>query len=135
MRRRLIAIVLPLFAVALLASVLRALDADLTVAVLCFVSLVVGCALLGPLAATVGVLAAFLATNYFFTSPRDSFSIDKSQDLVALVAFGLAAAVVSVTVARVNLLRRRALASYREARLRLELTNRLASGEEPRRVV
>jgi two-component system sensor histidine kinase KdpD len=135
MRRRLIAIVLPLFAVALLASVLRALDADLTVAVLCFVSLVVGCALLGPLAATVGVLAAFLATNYFFTSPRDSFSIDKSQDLVALLAFGLAAGVVCVTVTRVNLLRRRALASDREARLRLELTNRLASGEEPYRVV
>ena len=78
---------------------------------------------------------AFLATNYFFTSPRDSFSIAKTQDLVALVAFGVAAAVVSATVARVNLLRRRAVSVGRESRTRLELTNRLAAGEDPWRVV
>lgn len=133
--RRLASVVVPLLVVGLTVAVLVALDAELTVAVLCFVPVVVGCALLGPLAGALGALAAFLATNYFFTAPRTSFSIDKTQDLVALVAFGVAAGVVSVTVARVNVLRRRALASDREARTRLELTNRLATGEDPWRVV
>ncbi len=98
--RRLVAVAVPLVAVAVLTAVLLAADADLAVVELCFVPVVVGCALLGAVAGGVSVLAAFLATNYFFTSPRDSISISKTQDLVALVAFGVAAAVVGATVAR-----------------------------------
>ncbi len=134
-KRRLVAVAVPLAAVGVLTAVLLAADADLAVVELCFVPVVVGCALLGALAGGVSVLAAFLATNYFFTAPRDSISISKTQDLVALVAFGVAAAVVSATVARVNLLRRRAVSASRESRTRLELTNRLAAGEDPWRVV
>lgn len=133
--RRLLSVAIPIVAVALLTAALLLADADLAVVELCFVPVVVGSALLGAAAGATSVLAAFLATNYFFTSPRDSFSIAKTQDLVALVAFGVAAAVVSATVARVNLLRRRAVSVGRESRTRLELTNRLAAGEDPWRVV
>ena len=133
--RRLLSAAVPIAVIALLTAALSAADADITVAALCFVPVVVGCALLGTFAGVVSVIAAFLATNYFFTAPRNSFAIDKTQDLVALVAFGVAAAVVSATVARVNLLRQRAVAAGREARTRLELTNRLVAGEDPARVV
>ena len=133
--RRLVSLAVPIAGVALLTFVLLLADADLTVAALCFVPVVVGSALLGAFAGGVSVVAAFLATNYFFTPPRHSFGISKTQDLVALVAFGVAAAVVSATVARVNLMRRRAVAQRREAGARLEVTNRLAAGEDPWRVV
>ncbi len=133
--RRLMSVAVPVAAVAGLAAVLVVAEADLTVAALCFVPVVVGSALLGAFAGGVSVLAAFLATNYFFTPPRGSFEISKTQDLVALVAFAVSAAVVSATVARVNLLRRRAVAQGREASVRLDLTNRLASGEDPWLVV
>jgi two-component system, OmpR family, sensor histidine kinase KdpD len=133
--RRIVAVAVPVAAVVGLTVVLNLSQADLTVAALCFVPVVVGSALLGAFAGGISVLCAFLATNYFFTEPRHSFAIDKTQDLVALVAFAAAAAVVSVTVARVNLLRHRAVAQGREARTRLELMNRLAAGEDPWRVV
>jgi two-component system sensor histidine kinase KdpD len=132
--RRALPVAGSLVAVGAVTAVLVAADADLTVAALCFVPIVVGCALLGALGGGVSVVAAFLATN-FFTPPRHSFEISKPQDLVALVAFAVVAVVVSATVARVNLLRRRAVAQGREAGARLELTNRLASGEDPSRVV
>jgi two-component system, OmpR family, sensor histidine kinase KdpD len=133
--RRIVDVAVPVAAVVGLTVVLDLAHADLTVAALCFVPVVVGSALLGAVAGGISVLCAFLATNYFFTEPRHSFAIDKTQDLVALVAFGATAAVVSVIVARLNLLRRRAVAQGREARTRLELTNRLAAGEDPWRVV
>ncbi len=133
--RRLVSLVVPPAAVTLLAIVLSLADADLTVAALCFVPVVVGSALLGAFAGGMSVVTAFLATNYYFTPPRHSFGIDKPQDLVALVAFAVAAAVVSATVARINLMRRRAVAQRREASTRLEVTDRLAAGEDPWRVV
>ncbi|MGZ4754947.1 MAG: DUF4118 domain-containing protein, partial [Acidimicrobiia bacterium] len=133
--RRLLSVAVPVAAVAALTAVLSLADADLTIVVLCFVPVVVGSALLGAFAGGVSTLAAFLAMNYFFTPPRDSFRIDKTEDLLALVAFAVAAAVVSATVARVNHLRQRAVAQQREARTRLELTDRLAAGEDPWRVV
>ncbi|MGZ6976075.1 MAG: ATP-binding protein [Acidimicrobiia bacterium] len=132
--RRLLSVAVPVAAVAALTAVLSLADADLTIVVLCFVPVVVGSALMGAFAGGVSVLAAFLATNYFFTPPRDSFAIDKREDIVALLVFAVVAAVVSATVARVNLLRRRAIAQELEVRTRLELTNRLAAGEDPWRV-
>jgi two-component system sensor histidine kinase KdpD len=132
---RLRSVGIALIAVGLTTTVLVAARADLTVAALCFVTVVVGSALMGAIPGGVSAMTAFLATNYFFTPPRHSLAIDKSADIVALLAFAVAAAVVSATVARVNLLRRRAIAQEVEARTRLELTNRLAAGEDPRQVV
>jgi K+-sensing histidine kinase KdpD len=76
--RRLVSLVLPAAAVALLTGVLTLADADLTVAALCFVPVVVGSALLGAFAGEVSVVAAFVATNYFFTPPRHSLGIRRA---------------------------------------------------------
>jgi two-component system sensor histidine kinase KdpD len=125
------AVGVPLTTVAVVTAALRVADADLAVAALCFVPVVIGCALLGAAAGAVSVVAAFLATNFYFTSPRNSFAITKSQDLFALVVFVFAATAVSVTVAQVSRLRRRAEAQARAVESRLELTSRLAAGDSP----
>jgi two-component system sensor histidine kinase KdpD len=106
-----------------------------TVAALLYVVVVVGASLLGPLPATVAVLAAFAAQNYFFTSPRGSLRIHGADGVVALLVFGFTAAVVSAAVTRVNELRRRAQVRELEARARLELMERLLSGAPPDDVV
>src|SRR5438552_7640130 len=106
-----------------------------TVAALLYVVVVVGASFLGPIPATVAVLAAFTAQNYFFTPPRGSLRIDSADDVVALFVFGITAAVVSATVTRVNELRRRARVRELEARARLELTEQLLSGAPPDEVV
>jgi two-component system sensor histidine kinase KdpD len=134
-RRRIASVLGPIVVVTALTVVLDAAGADLAVAALCFVPLVVGFALLGSLAGAVSAIASFLVVNYFFTPPRHSLEISKTQDLAALVAFAVAAAVVSATVARVNTLRVRALEREREARTRLDVTTRLAAGEDPAVVV
>jgi two-component system, OmpR family, sensor histidine kinase KdpD len=132
---RLKSVAVPLAAVAVVTATLAAADANLTVAALCFVPVVVGSALLGAFAGTVSVFAAFLATNYFFTAPRRSFAIDKTEDVVALFVFAVSAAVVTATVSRVNALRRQAVTQGREARTRLELNRRIGAGEDPARVL
>jgi two-component system sensor histidine kinase KdpD len=99
--------------------------ANHTVAALLYVVVVVGASFLGPLPATVAVLAAFGAQNYFFTPPRGSLRINGAEAVVALLVFGVTAAVVSAAVTRVNELRRRAHVRELEARARLELTEQL----------
>ena len=96
---------------------------------------VVAASFLGPLPATVAVLAAFAAQNYFFTAPRGSLRIDSADDVVALFVFGITAAVVSAAVTRVNELRRRALVRELEARARLDLMEQLLSGAPPDDVI
>lgn len=106
-----------------------------TVAALLYVVVVVAASFLGPLPATVAVLAAFAAQNYFFTAPRGSLRIDSADDVVALFVFGITAAVVSAAVTRVNELRRRALVREIEARARLALMEQLLSGAPPDDVI
>ena len=106
-----------------------------TVAALLYVVVVVGASFLGPIPATVAVLTAFAAQNYFFTPPRGSLRINSADDVVAFLVFGITAAVVSAAVTRVNELRRRALVRELEARARLELTEQLLSGSPPAEVV
>jgi len=47
-------------------------------------------------------LAAFLAYNYFFLQPYYTFSVHKSQDIVALLIFLVVAIIISQLVGRVN---------------------------------
>jgi two-component system, OmpR family, sensor histidine kinase KdpD len=106
-----------------------------TVAALLYVVVVVGASFLGALPATVAVLSAFAAQNYFFTPPRGSLRINSADDVVAFFVFGITAAVVSAAVTRVNELRRRARVRELEARARLELMEQLLSGAPPAAVI
>jgi two-component system sensor histidine kinase KdpD len=124
-------VVRALVALAGVAAATLAMDAahaNHTVAALLYVVVVVGASFLGPIPATVSVLAAFAAQNYFFTPPRGTFRITSSDDVVAFFVFGITAAVVSAAVTRVNELRRRARVRELEARARLELMERLLGG-------
>ena len=124
-----------LAAVAAASLVLDALGADQTVAALMLVVLGVSLTFVGTPAVVVGVLASFASLNYFFTAPRGEFGIGKGDDLVALVALGVTTGVLDVTIARVNRLRHQSDLREHEIRAHLELSNRLAAGDDPDQVV
>jgi two-component system sensor histidine kinase KdpD len=105
-----------------------AAHANHTVAALLYVVVVVGVSFLGPVPATVAVVASFAAENYFFTAPRGSLRINSTDDVVAFFVFGVTAAVVSAVVTSVNELRRRARVRELEARARLDLMEQLLGG-------
>jgi two-component system sensor histidine kinase KdpD len=113
----------------------RLLDADVATAALLLLLAVLLATLLGRVSAVVGTVAAFLSLNYFFTAPRESFDVQKGEDLVAVVVFAAAAAVLGWTVSRLDQARRTAEQRERETHIRLDLTTRLMAGEEPERVV
>ena len=113
----------------------RAFDADLTTAALLLLLAALVATLLGRASAVVGTIAAFLALNYWFTSPTGSFDVQKEDDLAALVAFAAASAVLGWTVWRLGEARRTAEQRERETHIRLDLTTRLMAGEDPETVV
>jgi two-component system sensor histidine kinase KdpD len=113
----------------------RAFDADLTAAALLLLLAALVATLLGRAAAVVGTVAAFLALNYWFTSPTGSFDVQKGDDLAALVVFAAASAVLGWTVWRLDEARRTAEQRERETHIRLDLTTRLMAGEDPAAVV
>ena len=88
-------------------ALLVACDADLVVAALCLLGVVVVTAVMGLPSAATAVVASYLALNYWFTPPLQSLEITKAQDLVPLLAFTSAAAASAATVARVHWLRQR----------------------------
>jgi two-component system, OmpR family, sensor histidine kinase KdpD len=105
-------------------------------AALGFVLAVTIAALIGGSGA--GLLASvlsFLALNFFFTPPVGTFSVGKTEDLVALVVFLFVSAVVGALVSRMNAQRHRAERREREARLLQHLGTRLISGETPEKVL
>ena len=71
-----------------------------------------------------------MALNWFFTEPTGSFKIHRTDDVVALVVFAASAALVGWTVQRLSTLRRTALQREAEAKVRLDLTNRLLTGAD-----
>jgi two-component system sensor histidine kinase KdpD len=94
--------------VAVVTTVLRIVDADLTEAALVYIVVVVLTALLGYWAGAVGAMLSYLALNYWFIPKYESFTFSKPDDVVPLLAFALAAVAAGVIVARVNALRQRA---------------------------
>jgi two-component system sensor histidine kinase KdpD len=115
--------------VALMTLVAWSLNVDLTVAVLLLLVTVILAAFLGLVAAVAAATAAFLSLNWFFTPPTGSFAMDRSDDIVALVVFAATAILLGVTVQRLGVLATSARRGEREARLRLDLTNRLLEGD------
>jgi two-component system sensor histidine kinase KdpD len=121
-------------AVALVAAVTGIallVGADLTEASLMLLVAVLLASLLGPWAGAAAAGSGFVALVYFFTYPSGNFSIERSDDLVALGAFLVTAALIGWVVTRLDALRHTAEQRAREAQIRLDLTNRLGSGDDP----
>ena len=130
-QRRILEVVLGLVSVGLVSLVLDAVEADQTVAALTLVVLTVFLTFAGTTAVIVAVITSFASLDYFFTPPHREFGIGKVDDLVALVALGITAGVLSVTLTRLNRLRHRAELREQEIRSRFELSTRLAAGDDP----
>jgi two-component system sensor histidine kinase KdpD len=98
-------------------------------AALGFVLAVTGAALIGgSVAGLTASFLSFLALNFFFTPRVGTFSVRKTEDLVALVVFLFVSAVVGTLVSRANAQRHRAERRERESRLLQHLGTRLLSG-------
>lgn len=121
--------------VAIATAIGNTLDVDLTAAALLLLVAVMLATLLGRVASAVAIVTGFFALNYFFTAPRDSLDVQKGDDLVALLAFAAAAAVLGWTVSRLDALRHTSEQRERETQIRLDLTTRLLSGEDPDHVI
>jgi two-component system, OmpR family, sensor histidine kinase KdpD len=128
-------VLLALAIVVVTTLVAHALDADLTTAALLLLLAALVATLLGRAAAVFGTVAAFLALNYYFTEPTGSLDVQKQDDIVALVVFAAASAVLGWTVWRLDEARRTAEQRERETHIRLDLTARLMAGEDPAAVV
>ena len=119
-----------LVGVLLVALILLAADADLAVAEIVLMLAVVGASVLGYRVGLVAAIEAFVLLSYLFAPPKQSFAIDRTDDLVALGAFVTVSLVVGAIVARLNELRARASLAAREARLRMRVTNELLAGAD-----
>src|SRR5512141_1608663 len=78
---------------------------------------VVAAAVGGLLAGLAASVLAFLGLNYYFTPPRDTFRVGKTEDLIALLVFLVVATVVATLLARAIDERARAARREREANL------------------
>jgi two-component system, OmpR family, sensor histidine kinase KdpD len=134
-RRWILEAALGLASVAVVTMLLYALSADQTTAALTLVVLGALLVFVGTAAAVTGILAASASLNYFFTEPVGQFGAPRVDDVVALVALGVTTGVLGATIARVDRLRRRSDLREQEIRARLDLSNRLAAGDEPSAVI
>ena len=76
----------------------------------------------------VASVISFLALNFFFTPPFHTFTVGKTEDLVALAVFLAVSATVGTMLSRVLSQRARAEQREREARLLHHLGTRLLTG-------
>jgi two-component system sensor histidine kinase KdpD len=82
----------------------------------------------GIVAGLASSVLSFLALNFFFTPPLRTFTVEKTEDLVALAVFLAVSATVGALLSRVLAQRARAERREREARLLHHLGTRLMSG-------
>jgi two-component system sensor histidine kinase KdpD len=125
-----IRVMLAVVAVGAVAGAARAARADLTVAALLLLVTVLAVGTLGFASGLTAAVVGFLSLNWFFTEPTGSFKIHRTDDVVALAVFAASAALVGWTVQRLSSLRRTALQREAEAKVRLDLTNRLLTGAD-----
>jgi two-component system, OmpR family, sensor histidine kinase KdpD len=123
-------VALAVVTVGVVAGGARAADADLTVASLVLLVTVLGVGTLGLAPGLTGAFVGFLALNWFFTEPTGSFKIHRTDDVVALGVFAVSAALVGWIVQRLSTLRATAIQREAEAKVRLDLTNRLLTGAD-----
>ena len=94
-------------------AVLVAADADLAFAAVVLLLVVVVDSILGFVPGLVAAVLAAGALTYWFTPPFHSFTINRPDDVLALVAFVAVSAAVAATVARLNRLRHQAELQWR----------------------
>jgi two-component system sensor histidine kinase KdpD len=128
--RPLVRVLIAVIVVLGVAAITYAASADLTVAALVLLVTVLAVGSLGFPAALTGATVAFLALNWLFTEPTGSLAIDRSDDVVALIVFAASAVLIGFTVQRLATLRRAAQRREDEAKIRLDLTNRLLAGAD-----
>src|SRR5258706_12046735 len=128
--RSVIRVALAVIAVGAVAGAARAARADLTEAALILLVTVLAVGTLGFPSGLAAAIVGFLALNWFFTEPTGSFKIHRSDDVVALAVFAASAALVGWIVQRLSTLRATALQREAEAKIRLDLTNRLLTGAD-----
>ena len=128
--RSVIRVTLAVIAVGAVAGGARAAQADLTEAALLLLVTVLAVGTLGFPSGIAAAIVGFLALNWLFTEPTGSFKIHRTDDIVALAVFAASAALVGWTVQRLSTLRRTALQREAEAKVRLDLTNRLLTGAD-----
>jgi len=122
--------VVAIAAVGAVAGLARLAGVDLTVAALLLLVTVLVVATLGFAPGLAAAFVAFLVLNYLFTEPTGSFKIHRTDDLVALIVFAVSAALVGWIVQRLSHLSQVARQREKEARLRLDLTQRLLGGTD-----
>ena len=130
LRNPIVRVLAAILLVVAVAGVARLFDVDLTIAALLLLVAVLLGGTLGIAAGISSAIVAFLALNWFFTEPTGSFKIHRTDDVVALVVFALAATLIDWTLQRLSTLRSIALGREREAVVQLELTNRLLAGHD-----
>ncbi len=128
--RGVIRIALAVLAVGAVAGIAHAAHADLTTAALLLLVTVLAVGTLGFPSGLAAAIVGFLCLNWFFTEPTGSFKIHRTDDVVALAVFAASAALVGWTVQRLSTLRRTALQREAEAKVRLDLTNRMLTGSD-----
>jgi two-component system sensor histidine kinase KdpD len=130
LERPMVRVAAAVIAVVAVAGLARAARADLTVAALLLLVTVLAVGTLGLPSGLTGAAVGFLALNFLFTEPTGSFKIHRTDDVVALAVFAASAALVGFIVQRLERLRATALRREAEAKVRLDLTNRLLSGAD-----
>ena len=101
-----------------------------SVAALAFVLAVTISAAVGGLWAGIAAsLISFPALNFFFTAPRFTFAVEKTEDVVALFVLLAVSGIVGTLLSSVVRQRARAERREREARLLHSVATRLLSGE------
>ncbi|MGH2711664.1 MAG: sensor histidine kinase [Actinomycetota bacterium] len=125
-----------LFPAAVTATALLPGEVSTSSAALGFVLAVTSTAVVaGMPAGLVASVLSFLSLNFFFTPPVETFSVRKTEDLIALVVFLIVSATVGALISRAVAQRTRAEVREREARLLQHLGTRLLSGEPPEKVL
>jgi len=105
------------------------------VAVVYVLAVVIAARLGGALSGIAASLLSFLSLNFFFTRPIHTFVVGAPEDLVSLVVFLIASAVVGVLFSSTVEAKSRAERRELEARLVNRLATRLLSGESTDKVL
>jgi two-component system sensor histidine kinase KdpD len=133
-RRRLAGLAVAAVSMPVLTLVLGALrqNVSLSSVLLVYLLAVVGVAGVGGfLPALLTAAAAFVLSDYYFTSPVHSLSISKGDNVVALIAFVIVAAVVGQLVSRSARRRAEATRAQTEAETLARLSGTLLSEQDP----
>ena len=133
-RRQGIACLLAVVALPLLTAALTAVRSDVSLPsdLLFYLLVVIGVAAVGGLIpAVLSGIGAFLLANWYFTAPFHTLSVDRDDNLIALIVFVVVAVVVGELVSRVARRRAQASRAQADAETLAALSGTLLSDQDP----